>query len=121
VELSVLSDDETLVHIQVAGEVRGLNASGEADSLEKLLGPAGYGGNVLLDMSKAKHIFSDGISWLLVLHKRFAQHGGQLILHSVPRMIIEVLHVMRLDLVLTIAEDTEQATQLIAGRGTAGS
>jgi anti-anti-sigma factor len=114
VELTLLSTDDSLVQIQVAGEIRAVDASGEATAFEKLLGPAGYGGCALLDLSKAKSIFSGGVSWLLVLHKRFVQNGGQLILHSVPRIVMEVLRVMRLDLVLTITDDAEQAAHLVA-------
>ena len=113
-ELTLLSTDDSLVQIQVAGEIRVVDASGEATAFEKLLGTAGYGGRALLDFSKAKNIFSGGVSWLLVLHKRFVQNGGQLIIHSVPRLIMEVFRVMRLDLVLTIVDDAEQAAQLVA-------
>jgi len=120
VELTLLSADDALVQIQVAGEIRAVDASEEATAFEKLLGPSGYGSHVLLDLSKARSIFSGGVSWLLVLHKRFVQNGGQLVLHSVPRTIMEVLRVMRLDLVLAIAEDAEQATQLVAGGGKTG-
>ena len=116
-ELILISADDALVQIQVTGEIRVIDASEEATAFEKLLGPSGYQSHVLLDLSEAKNIFSGGVSWLLVLHKRFVQNGGQLIVHSIPRVIMDVLRVMRLDLVLTISEDAEQATQLVAERG----
>lgn len=112
-ELTLLSADDGLIQIQVTGEVRAVDASAEATAFEKLLGPTGYASHVLLDLSKAKSVFSGGVSWLLVLHKRFVQNGGQLVLHSVPRIVMEVFRVMRLDLVLTIAENPEQASQLV--------
>jgi len=64
-------------------------------------------------MAETRFIDSSGLSWLVVCHKRFVQAGGRLVLHSVSPAIMELFKMMRLELVLEIADNEDAAMELV--------
>jgi len=108
-QLSLLSDDGEVIHFQCEGDITLSDFQEGKDPFQDLLGPAGFGRKVLLNLQKTTYIDSSGIGWLIVHHKHFRQAGGRLVLHSVPARVNEVFQTLRLSLVLNIAEDEQAA------------
>lgn len=114
-DLDVLSDDGDLVRLQMKGRIVQDVLGRQAEPIGELLGPNAYGRKALMSLAKTDFIGSSGLSWLLVAHKRFREAGGRLVLHSIPVMVRDVLKVMRLDLVLDVADNEQDAVALAQG------
>lgn len=111
-ELSVLDQNDSLVQIKASGEIRQRKLPGDKEPLCELLGEEVYGKRVLLDLSNVDYIDSSGLGWLIVCQKRFKENQGGLVLHSLPQLVQNVLKVVQLDQVFTIAEDAETAANI---------
>ena len=70
-------------------------------------------GTVLLDLSKADYLDSNGVSWLIIAHKHFVQAGGRLILHSLPRRLQDTVDLLRLPSILDIVANETAARGLL--------
>ena len=114
-EIKVLSDDGSVLRLQMVGRVVQSDSTPELDTMDDALGTAGYARNVLLSLEETHFIDSSGLSWLVICHKRFSQAGGRMILHSIPPTSLELLKVMRLDLVLHVVEDEAAAVRFVGG------
>jgi len=112
-QLRRLSDQGDLLHL--VGVEHKVQPASPLDftSLEELLGTRGYAQPVVLSMAETRFIDSSGLSWLVVCHKRFVQAGGRLVLHSVSPAIMELFKMMRLELVLEIADNEDAAMELV--------
>ena len=64
-------------------------------------------------MTNVELLDSSGISWLLVCNKRFRQAGGQIVLHSLSDVALNVLKVLNLQTVLQLASTREDAIRMI--------
>jgi anti-anti-sigma factor len=111
-KLNLVSRDGDLVHLNCEGNVALLSAADRGDLLDAVVGPDCYARTVLLDLARAEYLDSSGISWLVLLHKRFLQRGGRLVLHSPPPWIRNVIKVLRLSGVLNLADDEASARAL---------
>ena len=111
-ELRVLSDEGKVLHLQVLSRNVQSDSPPRFESLEELLGPAGYARLVLLSLAETRFIDSGGLSWLVLCHKRFCQGDGKMVLHSVSPPLLELLHMMRLDLALYVAENEAAARRM---------
>jgi anti-anti-sigma factor len=111
----LLSSEGDRICIQAMGRITGSQIVSEHDALPALTGPAGYTGKTVLGLERVDFIDSAGIGWLLANHKRFKHAGGMLVLHSVPEPILLTLKLLRLNAVLQIAEDEEQAMEMVNG------
>ena len=111
----LLSSEGDRICIQAIGRITASHAYGEDDTLFSLTGPSGYAGKTLLSLQRVEFIDSAGIGWLLANHKRFKQAGGMLVLHSVPESILLTLKLLRLNAIFEIAEDEDQAMEMVNG------
>ena len=82
---------------------------GGTAQLEEALVSAGYRQKVLLDLENTTFIDSSGISWLMICHKHFVQAGGKVVYHSAPPLVQQTLKLLRLNLVLNLADDEDAA------------
>jgi anti-anti-sigma factor len=114
-ELKVLSDDGDVVRLQLAGRIVQTEERLGSDTIADVLGSRGYARHVLLSLQETEFIDSSGLSWLVVRHKRFCEAGGKLVVHSVPPSVSQILMMMRLELVLNLAENESTALELIRG------
>ena len=108
-----LEDD--LVCVSTEGRITQQRIDPSSEPLAGLLGPAVYSRKVLLNLSNSDYIDSSGVSWLLTCHKRCREAGGMLIIHSPSPMVVQILRVLRMDQVLTVADDILQARALANG------
>jgi len=113
--LTVASDDGDVLRLQLAGNITQDDLWPFSDPLHELLGEDGYSRKVALGMGDVDFVDSSGISWLLVRHKRFRQADGKLVIHSIPATVAEVVKMLRLDLVLHLANDESAAVALAQG------
>ncbi len=114
-ELNVISQDESVIHVACAGTVTLVVVGQQRELFENLLGPGCFARTVLLDMRRTDYLDSSGISWLILSHKNFCQGGGRLILHSLPPALRRIIELTRLASVLHLADDEPAARALAAG------
>ena len=111
--LSVQSQEGGVTRVEVHGDVAYDELSGHPDPLADLLGSDCYQGKVLLDLQHVESLDSTGICWLLACLKNFREHGGKFVLHSPSEFARVVLDVLKLDLVIRIAEDEKAALEIV--------
>ena len=113
-QLSLHSDDGNYLHMRLKGRVTQKELP-EEDLFVTQLGPQAYTRKVLLDMQESEFLDSSGVSWLLVSHKRFRERGGQIVLHSIPPLVGNVLKVLRMNQIFSIADNEQAAVRLAQG------
>jgi len=114
-KLSVQSDDDNVLCLDVSGRIRMTVPSDQTDAFGGVLGEGGYARKVILNLENADYIDSGGVSWLVISHRRFNEAGGKLVIRSAPVVVLEVFKVMSLDRVLNLADDERAALALIEG------
>ena len=114
-DLKVVSNEEDVLRIEASGHVVTEGALPSTDKLCALLGPRGFAQNVALSLAHAGFVNSQGLSWLLICHKRFAEAGGKFVLYSLPPWVQQTIQIMRLNLVLNVERDEAAAIQRIRG------
>jgi anti-anti-sigma factor len=114
-KLTVSGEDKNLLLLACEGRISQADFEPGRDPLESLLGSNGLSRKVLLNMEKTNYIDSSGIGWLVICHRHFAGAGGQLILHSVPARVFQVLELIGLPKVMHIAQDEAAARSMALG------
>ncbi len=112
-QLQLDSDDGDLVRISASGRITQAELASEGDLITQMVGDNIYSRPLLLNLEGTDFLDSSGVGWLLVCHKRFREGGGVLVIHTVPPLIAKTLQVLRMDLVLHLAEDEAQAAQIV--------
>jgi anti-anti-sigma factor len=108
-QLSVASDSGNVVIVRCAGPIHQADLKPGQDPLVDLLGQTVYGRRVLIDCESATFIDSAGVSLLIVWQKRFLRDGGRLVLYNIPPLIQQVLDLLHLEKVLSLARDEAAA------------
>jgi len=57
------------------------------------------------------------LGWLVMIHRRFCEAGGKLVVHSIRPQVTEILEVLRFELILDLAEDETAALGLLRAKG----
>jgi anti-anti-sigma factor len=117
--LKLLTNDGDIVRFEALGKITRDGWTQQKDPLASLFGDGIYKHKCMLSLRGALYIDSTGVEWLLNAHQRFSKEGGLLILHSPNPASKQLLKVMRMDLVLHLADDEEQALQLATKQGIA--
>jgi anti-anti-sigma regulatory factor len=112
-ELRLLSDDGDVVRVELVGPLVRSDVPPDSEPLERLLGPEGYARRVLLSLADITLIDSLCLAWLLVLHKRFREAGGKIVVHSIGPAVMEILALIRFEQVLYVGEDETAALALL--------
>jgi anti-anti-sigma factor len=114
-QLRIVSKEDSFAEVESEGNIT-LAAVTDGDKLLRdLLGEGVFSGKVMLNIEKSTYLDSSGVGWLILCHKRFREHGGSLVIHSVPPTVMQVLKVLRMDTVFHLAADGAAARALIAG------
>ncbi len=113
-KLTVVSRDNGVVRMDCSGTITAFQAPEGVDMWQAALGPNGYTLTVLLDLSRADYLDSNGVSWLIIAHKHFVQAGGRLILHSLPRRLQDTVDLLRLPSILAIVANETAARDLLS-------
>ncbi len=110
--LKQLVNDGDLIRLEVLGKISRDSWTQQKEPLAAEFGEDIYERRCLLSLNQALYIDSTGVEWLLTAHRRFAEQGGVLILHSPTPSTRQLLKVMRMDLVLNIVDDEHKAQEL---------
>jgi len=110
--LKLLTSDGPVVRFEVIGKITRDGWTEGGDPLASLFGDGIYQHRCLISLSHALYIDSTGVEWLLAAHHRFNREGGMLILHSPTAASKQLLKVMRMELVLNIVADEQEALRL---------
>jgi stage II sporulation protein AA (anti-sigma F factor antagonist) len=108
-QLTLVSSENNVVRLQCEGSISQEGFKAGSDPLEDLLGAECYDRKVLLNLERTHYIDSSGIGWLMGRNKQFRQHGGRMVLHSIPPMVSQVLQLLRMGMVLELATDESTA------------
>jgi anti-sigma B factor antagonist len=111
-KLDLVEDRDSISTVALHGSISGLDIAPPADPLRHLLGPACHERTVLLDLGNVSYLDSLGVSWLVTCNRRFRDGGGRLILHSLHPMVLNIIRMLKLDQLLTIAADSESANKV---------
>ncbi|HUY87470.1 MAG TPA: STAS domain-containing protein [Pirellulales bacterium] len=117
IQLKLLTQDGDLVRIESEGLAPRDGANVSAGRFESLAGEAIYSRKVLLGLSKCHYVDSMCIEWLLRSHRRFRESGGMLVLHSASPVVVQILNLMRMELVLYLASTEDMAREMAKGGG----
>ena len=112
-DIRLVSDDGDVLRLKAVARIIQGPPLPDPPPIDDLLGPDGYTRNVLLSLAEIVLIDTMGMSWLLILHKRFCLAGGRLVIHSVRPQVMEFLEIVRFENVLHIAEDEGAALELL--------
>jgi anti-anti-sigma factor len=117
----------SLVSIEKGGPIR-VSAEGQitADDFDQsggnplapLLGATWADNHVLLDFSRVTYIDSSAIGWLISSHRSFKAGGGRFVVHSIQPGVRQILEMLRIGQVVSIAEDEPAARALLNGATT---
>ena len=114
-ELKVLSDEDDVLQLQVVGRTLDGEIASEQDPMAPRLDERGYARRAVLSLADTDYVNSSGLALLLIWHKRFRDAGGKLVVHSIPVYVMETIRILRLELVLNLAEDASTALELVQG------
>ena len=112
-KLTVLASEGGVTQVGCAEDITLMDFQAGGEPLQELLGNGCYAGSVLLNLERASFIDSAGVGWLVKCHKHFQEHGGRLVIHSIPPMINHVFQLLRLHSLLHLAPDQAAAVALI--------
>ncbi|QDU95366.1 STAS domain-containing protein [Lignipirellula cremea] len=113
-KLTITSEKDNIVRAVMHGRITQKEVSTVAELFPDTLGQDAWSKNVLLNMESSEFIDSSGISWLLSTHRRFREKGGRLVLHTLTPSVMNVLRVLRMQLVLDVAESEALAEQKLS-------
>jgi len=113
-KLSLQSEQGNSVLLNLEGRVSQRDVE-LSDPFVDTLGENAYSRQILVDMSEVASLDSSGVNWLLVAQKRMREHGGQLVLHSLSPISMNVLKVLNLHTLLKLADTESAALQLVGG------
>jgi len=111
-ELKVTPSPEGIIRVVVSGEVHQPDFLLNEEPLLGSLGSGGYQGTLLMDLSGVTTLDSSGVSWLLQCQRKFRAAGGSFVLHSLAPFVQQLFDVLKMHLVLTIADDEAQALEM---------
>ena len=111
-KLSIENQLDECVCVKVSGEIN-VSVPGEQNHLLDLLGENLYSQRICFNLADATFINSTGLSWLVILYKRFRESQGRMVVHSVPELIMDVLQTVKFDTILPIADDESAAMALL--------
>ena len=92
-------------------------AEGNQHPLAGVIGQQWSGNRVVLSMDQTQYIDSTAIGWLLSCQKQFQRDGGQLVLHSVPPSVQQIFDLLKVNRVLDVAGDEDQALEKVRDNG----
>jgi ABC-type transporter Mla MlaB component len=101
--------DDVLFRVRCSGPItlRGLPSGSEP--LSALLGPNCFSHKILLDLSGALSIDTSGVVWLSRIRNAFQDRGGALVLHGIPPIVLDMLHVLRVTSLFSIVDTDAEA------------
>ncbi len=114
-KLTLLSDTPELIRVRCTGDISQSQLPPGSDLLVELLSSTVYSRRLIMDLEQTSYIDSSGVSMLIVWQKRFKRDGGLMVLYNIPPLVQQVLDLLNLRAVLTLAAGEQAATALARG------
>jgi anti-anti-sigma factor len=114
-QLTVSKSENDVIRIHCEGSISQDGFKPGRDPIEELLGADCYGKQILLNLERTHYIDSSGVGWLMKQNKQFRAAGGRMIIHSIPPMVSQVLHLLNMGRVLELASDEANALGRVTG------
>lgn len=110
-EARIVSQDGQKCRMALRGEITQRNLRNFDDPLDTQ-DRKQYCQHILCNMADTTMLDSAGVSWLLINHKRCRDQGVRFVLYSIPKHVMNVILVLRLNLVFDITENESTAEKL---------
>jgi anti-anti-sigma factor len=110
VHVERIARDGNAIYVRFGGIVTD-ERQNELDS--NVVAPSEYGGHAVLSLRDVILLNSRGIGMLLKLNRAMKDAGGRFVLVDVPVSVHQVLQYMKLDEVLRIARDEQEAEEML--------
>ena len=114
-KLSIRSQQGDVVRLLLQGRVSQRELSNTEEPIGDLLGDSAYSNHMVVDMSDVASLDSSGVNWLLVCQKRVRENSGTFVLHSLSPIATNVVKVLNLQTVFTLAADESEALRFLEG------
>ncbi|MCL6504435.1 MAG: STAS domain-containing protein [Pirellulales bacterium] len=112
-EVQLNFENDATVLVRVSGRVTQQDFTETQDPLEARYGPGIFSRKILLSLEDSDYMDSSGVGWLLRCNKRCRESGGRLVIYGTPPMVLNMLRMLRMDLVLHLAKDAAAARALL--------
>ena len=114
---SLLSiERDGIVRVAVEGDMTSAEFSSDAaHPLATLLGQQWSQNRIVLSFDQTQYMDSSAIGWLLSCQKQVQRDGGSLVIHSVPASIMQIFDMLKINRVLTMADDEAAALKAVRG------
>ena len=112
-EVQLNFENHSTVLVRVSGRVTQQDFAERENPLEASYGPGIFSRKILLSLEGSDYMDSSGVGWLLRCHKRCRESGGRLVIYGIPPLVLNMLRMLRMDLVLTLAKDAAAARALL--------
>jgi anti-anti-sigma factor len=110
VHVDRIAHDGDAIYLRFGGIV----TDGHRDELDtNVMAPSQYGGRAMLSLRDVILLNSRGIGMLLKLNRAMKEAGGKMVLTEVPPSVQQVLQYMKLDEVLRIAGNEQEAEEML--------
>ncbi|HEX8523887.1 MAG TPA: STAS domain-containing protein [Tepidisphaeraceae bacterium] len=108
-------DKDGIIRVAVDGAITYEGVLGEKNPLATLLGETWSSNRVILSLDKTQFIDSAAIGWMISTQKEFKSHGGKFIVHSIRPPVRNVLDLLKVGKVVSIAANEQAARALAKG------
>jgi anti-anti-sigma factor len=102
-------DKDGIIRVAVEGPITYEAVIAEKNPLAGLLGETWSSNRVLLNLERTHFIDSAAIGWLIATHKEFKASGGKFIVHSVRPPVRQVLDLLKVGKIVTLADSEDAA------------
>jgi anti-anti-sigma factor len=120
-KLNLVCIDRHFVRIEAVGEITAPDLHGAAgtaaDPLAGLLGADWARNKVVLNLGQVPFLDSSAIGWLITCHREFKRCGGLLVVHSIQPGVRQILDLLKVGKVLTLAKDEAGARAYVEAFG----
>lgn len=111
-EVHLSFENDATVLVRVKGRITQQDFAESEDPLEARYGPGIFTRKILLSLEESDYMDSSGVGWLLRCNKRCREAGGRLVIYGTPPLVLNMLRMLRMELVLTLAKDAAAARAL---------
>jgi len=114
--LNVILGTDGITRVAIWGEISQPDCAPANEPLAGRLTQADYHGALLMDLGGVTALDSTGVGWLLLCQNQCRAAGGMMVLHSLPPIVQQLFDVLKMQLVLTVADDEAAALEMARQR-----
>ena len=102
-------DKDGIIRVAACGPITYESVITDKNPLATLLGETWSSNRVLLNLENTHFIDSAAIGWLISTQKEFKTRGGKFIVHSIRPPVRQVLDLLKVGKVVTLADNEDAA------------